>query len=353
MSRFLGELLQCQALLRANISAEVDGTVQVASRDLVVAAVLLAMALVTSPCIVLLVCHATKTVQRFAGTLARRTLALRHEKKKCDRLLFQMLPPAVVKQLKQDRQVPAENFDSVTIFFSDIVGFTQLSAVSSPMQVVTMLNTVYRLFDSRIQKYDVYKVETIGDAYMVVSGLPQRNDNRHAGEIATMSLDLLEGIRPVVVPHRPEEHICMRMGVNTGPCVAGVVGFTMPRYCLFGDTINTASRMESTGESMRIHITEQTKQYLDQLGGYVVELRGQLEIKGKGVMNTYWLVDKIGGVGDRSPSSAGTPGQLAGAAPPELAQLPPQSTEPPDVVPEFINLLLGSLDSDEDLGLDL
>ncbi|KAE8741166.1 hypothetical protein FOCC_FOCC013329, partial [Frankliniella occidentalis] len=210
---------------------------------MVVAAVLLAMALVTSPCIVLLVCHATKTVQRFAGTLARRTLALRHEKKKCDRLLFQMLPPAVVKQLKQDRQVPAENFDSVTIFFSDIVGFTQLSAVSSPMQVVTMLNTVYRLFDSRIQKYDVYKVETIGDAYMVVSGLPQRNDNRHAGEIATMSLDLLEGIRPVVVPHRPEEHICMRMGVNTGPCVAGVVGFTMPRYCLFGDTINTAKNM--------------------------------------------------------------------------------------------------------------
>ncbi|XP_034242984.1 atrial natriuretic peptide receptor 2-like [Thrips palmi] len=339
MTMYLTELRQCQSLLRANISAEVVSTVQVASRDLLVAAGLLATALVMSPCIVLLVCNATKIVQQFACTLARRTNALRNEKKKCDRLLFQMLPPPVVKQLKQDRQVPAENFDSVTIFFSDIVGFTQLSAVSSPMQIVTMLNTLYRLFDSRIKKYDVYKVETIGDAYMVVSGLPQRNDNRHAGEIATMSLDLLKGIRPYVVPHRPDEHVRMRMGVNTGPCVAGVVGLTMPRYCLFGDTINTASRMESTGEPMRIHITEQTKQCLDQLGGYVVELRGQLEIKGKGVMNTYWLTDKDGGVGLDDGSPTGTYPQVA--------------AEPPDVVPEFINLLLGSIDSDEaDLGLD-
>lgn len=159
-----------------------------------------------------------------------------------------MLPPAVVRQLKQQRQVPAETFESVTIFFSDIVGFTYISAVSSAMEVVTMLNTLYRLFDTIILKYDVYKVETIGDAYMVVSGLPQRNGDKHAGEIAMMSLDLLCGISGFIIPHMKNRTLEIRVGVNTGPCVAGVVGTTMPRYCLFGDTINTASRMESTGE---------------------------------------------------------------------------------------------------------
>ncbi|KAG8227941.1 hypothetical protein J437_LFUL008753, partial [Ladona fulva] len=108
--------------------------------------------------------------------------------------------------------------------------------------VVTMLNSLYRLFDSRIRMYDVYKVETIGDAYMVVSG------DRHVGEIADMAIDLIAGVRRFVVPHRPGEMLQIRVGVNTGPCVAGVVGSTMPRYCLFGDTINTASRMESTGQ---------------------------------------------------------------------------------------------------------
>lgn len=165
-----------------------------------------------------------------------------------------------------------------------------MSAESTPLQVVNFLNDLYTVFDRIIKGYDVYKVETIGDAYMVVSGLPINNGDRHVGEIASMSLDLLYAVRQHKIAHRPNETLKLRIGMHTGPVVAGVVGLTMPRYCLFGDTVNTASRMESTGEALRIHISEQCKESLDRLGGYVTESRGAISMKGKGEVVTYWLV---------------------------------------------------------------
>ncbi|CAH2320527.1 receptor-type guanylate cyclase gcy-22-like [Pelobates cultripes] len=188
----------------------------------------------------------TEWIQNYATSLRERTEDLKKERRLAEDLLHQMLPKTVAKQLRKHKKVEAESYDQVTIFFSDIVGFTAISASCTPLQVVEMLNSLYFCFDSRIESYSVYKVETIGDAYMVVSGLPERNNDRHADEIAKMSLDLVAGVRQVIVPHMPNERLQLRAGIHTGPCVAGVVGYKMPRYCLFGDTVNTASRMEST-----------------------------------------------------------------------------------------------------------
>ncbi|XP_076075351.1 receptor-type guanylate cyclase Gyc76C-like [Mytilus galloprovincialis] len=218
-----------------------------------------------------------------------RTEQLVEEKKKTETLLHRMLPSVIADQLKKAKVVQPESFECVTIYFSDICGFTKLSAESTPLEVVDMLNDLYTCFDSIIKNYDVYKVETIGDAYMVVSGVPIRNGDNHAGEVASMSLELLRAIKIFKIRHRPEETLKLRIGMHSGPCVAGVVGLTMPRYTLFGDTVNTASRLESTGEPLQIHISDPCKQILDKLGGYTITERGFVSMKGKGELFTYWL----------------------------------------------------------------
>ncbi|KAF5272832.1 hypothetical protein FQR65_LT00428 [Abscondita terminalis] len=219
-----------------------------------------------------------------------RTADYIEEKRKCEKLLYQLLPKTVANQLIGGEAVIAETFDQVTIYFSDIVGFTSLSAESTPLEVVDLLNDLYTCFDSIIENFDVYKVETIGDAYMVVSGLPERNGNKHAGEIARMSLALLNEVKKFKIRHRPADPLKLRIGMHTGPCVAGVVGLKMPRYCLFGDTVNTASRMESNGEPLKIHVSPVTKDVLDTFGTFNLECRGEVEMKGKGKMTTYWLL---------------------------------------------------------------
>ncbi|XP_071825749.1 atrial natriuretic peptide receptor 1-like isoform X7 [Apostichopus japonicus] len=222
-----------------------------------------------------------------------RTEAFYEEKKKAEELLYQILPKPVAEELKKGKPVTAETFEIVTIYFSDIVGFTKLSSQSTPLQVVDLLNDLYTAFDAVIDNFNVYKVETIGDAYMVVSGLPIRNGDYHAREIARMSLALLQRIKTFRIRHRSEERLKLRIGIHSGPAVAGVVGLKMPRYCLFGDTVNTASRMESNGEALKIHVSSSTKKILDLFGTFVLEKRGEIEMKGKGVQTTYWLQGEL------------------------------------------------------------
>ncbi|XP_075054676.1 retinal guanylyl cyclase 2-like isoform X2 [Mixophyes fleayi] len=227
--------------------------------------------------------------------IRERTEELEIEKQKTEKLLSQMLPPSVAEALKTGATVEPEYFDKVTIYFSDIVGFTTISALSEPIEVVDLLNDLYTLFDAVLGNHDVYKVETIGDAYMVASGLPKRNGNKHAAEIANMSLDILSSVGTFQMRHMPDVPVRIRIGLHSGPCVAGVVGLTMPRYCLFGDTVNTASRMESTGLPYRIHVNQSTVATLRTLKeNYKIELRGKTELKGKGIEETFWLVGRDG-----------------------------------------------------------
>ncbi|ESO91425.1 hypothetical protein LOTGIDRAFT_209773 [Lottia gigantea] len=233
-----------------------------------------------------------RRMEQYANNLEKlveeKTEELLEEKKRSEQLLYQILPKSVAESLKIGQPVEPEAFDSVTIYFSDIVGFTEISAKSSPLEVVNLLNDLYVCFDGIIDKLNVYKVETIGDAYMVVSGLPIRYPH-HGKEIATMSLAIRKAISSFKMRHLPDHRIEIRIGLHTGPTVAGVVGVKMPRYCLFGDTVNTASRMESNGQAMKIHISSVTKSKLESCECFDLISRGEINIKGKGVMETYWL----------------------------------------------------------------
>ncbi|VDM66152.1 unnamed protein product [Strongylus vulgaris] len=164
--------------------------------------------------------HVFKMMENYANSLEdeveARTKELVDEKKKSDLLLSRMLPKQIAEQLRQGQAIVPEAFDSVTVFFSDIVSFTELSSKCTPMQVVDFLNEFYTAFDSTIAEKDVYKVETIGDAYLCVSGLPHRNGTEHIREICLMSISLLKKLREFRISHMPSYRVMIRIGIHTG-----------------------------------------------------------------------------------------------------------------------------------------
>ncbi|CAK9297551.1 unnamed protein product [Gordionus sp. m RMFG-2023] len=216
---------------------------------------------------------------------------LDEEVKRTDQLLYQMIPKAVADRLRKGEPSvnTCEIFNAVSILFTDIANFNVICANISPMDVVTMLNTMYMTFDKIVSNHHVYKVETIADAYMIVSGAPIVAEF-HAQYLAEATFDILAACSKLIDPFT-KGNLQIRFGIHSGAVVAGVVGIKMPRYCLFGDTVNTASRMQSASEPLKIHISETTKKQLEGFP-YHVEKRGVIDIKGKGTMETYWLLNK-------------------------------------------------------------
>ncbi|KAG1949769.1 guanylate cyclase soluble subunit beta-1 [Pimephales promelas] len=213
------------------------------------------------------------------------------EKQKSEKLLYAMLPTHVANQLKEGKRVEAGEFKVCTILFSDVVTFTNICAACEPIQIVNMLNSMYSRFDRLTNIHTVYKVETIGDAYMVVGGVPIPTET-HAERVANFALGMRIAAREVTSPITGQP-IQIRVGLHTGPVLAGVVGDKMPRYCLFGDTVNTASRMESHGVPDHIHVSPMTYSVLKDKGIFEIAERGEIEVKGKGLMRTYFLLKNL------------------------------------------------------------
>ncbi|XP_060762619.1 guanylate cyclase soluble subunit beta-2-like, partial [Neoarius graeffei] len=215
---------------------------------------------------------------------------LEQEKEKTENLLYAMLPKHVANQLKEGKRVEAGEFKECTILFSDVVTFTNICSQCEPIQIVNMLNSMYLKFDRLTTVHNVYKVETIGDAYMVVGGIPIPVSS-HAERVANFALGMIIAAKEVTNPVTGGP-IQIRVGLHSGPVLAGVVGEKMPRYCLFGDAVNTASRMESHGLPNKIHLSPSVYHAL-QDKEFQLEERGEIEVKGKGRMRTYFLLKNL------------------------------------------------------------
>jgi len=205
-----------------------------------------------------------------------------------ERLLLNILPEPIADRLREGELVIADRFDDVTLMFADIVEFTRLSSTMSPHELVAVLNDVFTVFDGLVDRFGLEKVKTIGDAYMVVGGMPERSDD-HPARVAAMALELAESVGRIEAAARLG--ITFRIGIHCGPVVAGVIGTKKFIYDIWGDTVNLASRMESLGVPGRVQVTHAVAERLD--GSFTLESRGLIDVKGKGPTATYFLVARV------------------------------------------------------------
>jgi adenylate cyclase len=210
-------------------------------------------------------------------------LTLDHLHRENERLLLNVLPASIADKLKQQVGIIAERFDDASVLFADIVGFTPLSARLSPSELVESLNRIFSGFDELADHHKLEKIKTIGDSYMVAGGLIEQNAD-HLASMATMALAMHENVRKL---NTKFGGFSLRVGLQVGSVIAGVIGIRKFIYDVWGDTVNTASRLESHGAPGRTHVSETVFERLQ--GRFAFESRGTIELKGRGPMNTYFL----------------------------------------------------------------
>jgi class 3 adenylate cyclase len=275
--RALFALLSAACCVVARVAAPSDEAVLVALTPAVAKVLDVVSALAVIATVVFI-------VHLFTGDTARAEARLAEEHGRSERLLLNILPASISLRLKDRGEAIADGFAEVTVLFADIVGFTELSQTLSPAELVTMLNRIFTAFDDLAEKLGIEKIKTIGDCYMVAAGLPEPRSD-HVEAVARMALGIREALD--TVNRELGYSLRLRIGVHTGPVVAGVIGKRKFIYDLWGDTVNTASRMESTGVTGEIQVTREVKDRL--AGAFDLEPRGAIAVKGKGTMETFLL----------------------------------------------------------------
>jgi len=225
------------------------------------------------------------------GALIQRKQAeesLRLQQKQTERLLLNILPKPIADRLQKEQKLIADHFDEVSVLFADLVGFTEFSARKTPTQLVEILNGIFCEFDRLSESHGLEKIKTIGDAYMVVGGLPTARED-HAQAIALLALEMQSALTQFNL--KIGESFQLRIGMHSGSVVAGIIGISKFSYDLWGDTVNVASRMESNGMPGKIQVTGATYERLKEQ--FIFEERGMIEVKGKGKMLTYWMIKEL------------------------------------------------------------
>ncbi|MFT5112777.1 MAG: adenylate cyclase [Parasphingorhabdus sp.] len=220
----------------------------------------------------------------FNQKLEKSEVALQEANIENERLLFNILPPSIAHNIQHSEGELVKRFEDTSILFADIIGFTKWAAKCSPTELVGVLNGLFSRFDDMLDNYGIEKIKTIGDAYMVAAGVPESRPH-HAEDLTRFALAILEETKKFNKEQGTDLHI--RIGMSSGPVVAGVIGKKKFAYDLWGDTVNTASRMESNGFEGKIQVSEQTYNLLK--GDHQFEKIADVEIKGKGRLNTYVL----------------------------------------------------------------